>query len=65
MKKINLNNNFYNMPEIAQTTMTRKDLRELLLDSYGKILSCGRLWDIKSRHIGTGIYKVFLERKNS
>jgi len=64
MKKIDLSNNFYKVPEIAQTTMTRKDLQELLLDSDGKILSCGRLWDIKSRYIGSEIYRVYLERNS-
>lgn len=38
---------------------TRKDLQELLLNSGGRMLYDGKDWDIKSKPIGPGIYKVF------
>ena len=50
------------MPGLAHTTMDRKDLRELLLATGGQALSCGRLYDIKSKHLGAGVYRVTLER---
>jgi len=55
-----LPDNFYTVPDIANTTMTRKDLKELLLTTNGKIISCGRLRTIKSKHIGAGVYFVTL-----
>ena len=51
---------FYAFPNNARTTMTRKQLRETLLDTDGKILSCGRLRTIISKHIGAGVYEVSL-----
>ena len=60
MKAIELNDNFYIMPAIASETMSRKDLRELLLDTGGKILTCGRLRTLVSKHLGAGIYRVTL-----
>ena len=56
-----LGNNFYIMPKYANTTMTRKELRETLLDTDGKILTCGRMWDIVSKNLCAGIYKVSLK----
>ena len=61
MKASGLNGNFYSMPNIANETMTREDLRELLLDTGGKILTCGRLRTIVSKHLGAGIYRVTLK----
>jgi hypothetical protein len=52
---------FYTMPNVANTTMDKKDLREVLLSTGGFILACGHLYDIKSRHLGVGIYKVWLK----
>lgn len=40
------------------TTMTRCDLKSLLLESGGQIMSQGRLLDIKSKHLGAGVYRV-------
>jgi len=56
-----LSNSFYVFPNAARTTLTRKQLRETLLDTDGKILSCGRLRTIQSKHIGAGIYEVLLK----
>lgn len=61
MKLKDLNENFYTNPEIANTVMDSKNLKELLLDSAGKVLTCGRLRDIKSKHIGAGVYRVTLD----
>ena len=54
---------FYTMPNVANQTMTRKELKETLLDTGGKILACGRLRNIKSEHLGAGVYRVTLEER--
>jgi hypothetical protein len=56
-----LPNHFYTMPNVANTTMDKKDLKEVLLSTGGFILACGRLYDIKSKHLGVGVYKVWLK----
>ena len=53
---------FYTMPELAHTTMDKKDLKELLLTVGSNIIACGKLYDIKTKHLGAGIYKVTLKR---
>ncbi len=55
--------NFYTMPHLASTTMDKKDLKELLLCSGGQIIACGHMWDIDSKHIGAGVYRVTLKEK--
>lgn len=56
----NLPYTFFTSPEIARTTMSRKDVKELLLSCDGKIISCGRLRTLRTKHIGAGIYEVDL-----
>ena len=55
---------FYNMPEYANMTMDKKDLREVLLNTGGSIIANGRLYDITPKHLGAGVYKVTLKRSN-
>ncbi len=45
----------------GNTTMTRKDLREMLLETGGNMLACGQLYDIVAKDIGAGVYKVSLK----
>ena len=52
---------FYTMPVYANMSMNRKDLRELLLETGGSIIACGRLYDIKNRSLGAGVYRVTLK----
>ncbi len=42
---------------------TRRELRELLMDTGGNIMRNGHLEDIKSKHLGAGAYKVWTESK--
>lgn len=56
--------NFYTIPTLAKTTMGKKDLKELLLATDGCVIACGCLYDIKSKHIGAGVYRVWLHRSN-
>ncbi len=64
MKAADLSGTFYSMPDIANQSMNRKDLEELLIDTGGKILTCGRLRELKSKHIGAGIYRVTLKGRD-
>jgi len=57
--------NFYAFPRIDNTTMTKADLSELLLSTDGLIMTNGRMWDIKSKSLGAGIYRVSLELKEA
>jgi hypothetical protein len=54
---------FYQIPHCASTTMTRKDLKETLLATDGWVLSCGEIFDIKSKHLGAGVYRISLEER--
>ena len=56
-----LPDSFYTMPRVAHTTMKRKELSETLLATDGAILTCGRMRDVKSKSLGAGVYRVFLE----
>ena len=60
-----LPSNFYAFPRIANTTMSRSDLKELLLSTDGWILTNGRMWDIKSKPMGAGVHRVSLKLKES
>lgn len=48
------------MPDYGNTTMDRKDTHELLMDTGGCVLACGRLYNIVAKDIGAGVYKVSL-----
>ena len=52
--------NFLASMSAGTTTMARKDLREMLLDTGGNMLACGRLYDIVAKDLGAGVYKVSL-----
>ena len=54
--------NFYTMPVLASTVMDAKDLKELLLETGGDVIACGKRYDIQTKHLGAGVYKVWLSR---
>ncbi len=56
--------NFYTMPKLASMTIARKELKELLLNTGSNIIACGRLYDIVTKHLGAGVYKVSLKPTN-
>lgn len=56
-----LHENHYTMPTIAISTLTRQELRSTLLATDGMVLACGRSWDIKSKHLGAGVYQIKLQ----
>ncbi len=57
-----LPNKFYVYPSTAYTTMAAKDLKELLLETEGKIIANGKSWLIHSEKLGAGVYRVTLIR---
>jgi hypothetical protein len=54
---------FYTMPGSAGTTMTRKQVSETMLATGGWIMSCGRGYSIKAKHLAAGVYSVTLEER--
>lgn len=49
------------MLALAKATMTRNQLKETLLATDGWVMACGRIWDIRSKHLGAGVYSVYLK----
>lgn len=58
-----LSMNHYTMPGKATQTMIKKDLKETLLATGGWVIAYGECWNIKSNHLGAGVYSVTLVRK--
>lgn len=52
--------NFLASMPCGSTTMERRDVKELLMETGGNMLACGRLYDIVAKDIGAGVYKVTL-----
>ena len=50
-------------PWYADETITKAELKEILLKTDGWIMAQGRLHDIKSKHLGAGVYRVWLEER--
>ena len=59
-----LSENAYRNPAGFSQTMDRKHLKETLLHTDGWVLSCGYMWDIQSKSLGAGVYRVTLKKKN-
>ena len=51
------------MPGLGHTTMTKAELKKLLLDTGGQIMAQGSLWEITSKHLGAGVYRVSTKRR--
>ena len=49
---------------IATTTLNRADTQSLLLNSDGKAMACGHLFDIVTKNLGAGVYQISLKRSN-
>ena len=48
-------------PGLRKVTATRKAVKELLLNTDAQTFVNGRLWNIRSKSIGAGVYSVWLE----
>lgn len=47
----------------GNSTITKEQLKEILLSTGGWMMACGRMYDIESKHLGAGIYKIFLKER--
>ena len=53
----------WSMPGLSNMTMRTKQLRAFLEATGGTAMARGRLWDIESKHLGAGVYRVRLKEK--
>lgn len=51
-------------PRYGHTTMTKDDLRTILMETGGNMLACGSLYDIVAKPLGAGVYRVSLTLSN-
>lgn len=60
-EKSYLNSVFWQLPTTSTQLMRTRELQETLMFHQGAIIARGQLWNIKSKKVGPGVYKVFLE----
>jgi hypothetical protein len=53
--------NFLASMPAGHTTLERDDLRSLLSESGGQLMARGVLYDIISKHLGAGVYRVSMK----
>ena len=56
---------FYQKPETAHEIMSTKDFKELMLITQGTMSAQGKIWNIKGKSLGAGLYKVTLTKWKS
>lgn len=49
-------------PGIRRVTAKRDEVQQFLLSGDGTYMLNGRLWKIRTKHIGAGVYQVWLEK---
>ena len=57
-----LSDAFYKYPEKANEIMSTKDFRELMLETQGKMIAKGLVWQIIGKSLGAGLYFVCVKR---
>ncbi len=50
------------MPGLAHSVVDRRTARDLLSRTDGQLMANGDLWEITSKHIGAGMYRVSTRR---
>jgi hypothetical protein len=55
-----LPDHFFTMPHAAHTMMTSAELRSILLNNNGMVMAAGKLWEVRSKHLGVGVHRVWL-----
>ena len=60
--KNHLGNHMYQNPHSCHQMMNRKELHETLMVSGGRVVAKGVFWNIKSKHLGAGAYKITLDK---
>lgn len=48
------------MPRYGHAAATKEQVRQIMLDTTGTLLAQGRLYDIKAKPLGGGIYRLTL-----
>ena len=56
-----LNRNFWRQPDTQHQRITKKEMKAILLEGDPVIVK-GHLYDIKHKHLGLGVYEIWLER---
>jgi len=46
------------MPGLGHSSVTKAQLWEIMLSTGGELLLAGRIYDITSKHLGAGVYRV-------
>ncbi len=49
---------------LANATVEKQDAHDILLETGASILARGLLYNIKSQHLGAGVYRLSLEVAN-
>ena len=57
-----LSDNFYRNPEKHRQRIERKQLKALLLANE-PVMSRGNLYDIQHKHVGLGVYEIWLKQR--
>ena len=55
---------FFASTPVGETTLSGVDFRSFLEASGGYVMSLGRLYRVKSEHLGEGVYQVSLTLAN-
>jgi hypothetical protein len=55
--------NHWSFPGLAKQRVTRKELREILLNTPEPVFVSGEGYKICHRHLGAGVYEVWLQRR--
>jgi hypothetical protein len=59
-----LTDHMSSMPGLGHGTCTKSVLRKILLDTGGGMMLAGYFYDITSKHLGAGVYRVTTVRQS-
>ncbi len=54
-------NHLSSMPDHAHSTLKLRELQNIILATGGQLMGRGKLYDIKSKRMCPGVYKISLE----
>ena len=52
------------LPGLAHGVLEKAELKELLLSTGGEVFLAGRFYDITTKHLGVGVYKISTKIKD-
>ncbi len=56
-------NHLASIPKYGNATATSSQVRAIMLSTGGWIMACGNLYDIKTKRLGGGVYRLSLEKR--